>query len=242
MSDISPGTVAWFEIGTTDVEDVTRFYGGLFEWRFEPRSPEYTEIVAPGGTRPIGGIFTPGDELSLSILTPDVSGDLEKIRLAGATVVKPASAPEGEGIVYARLRDPLGNPFTLYSDERQQPLEIVEGALDGFEIGTTVVDTTKGFYFECFGWTFDLDLNAPESPSPASCYNVISRDHRRIGRLVDRGLYGKDYAMPLFRVADEQSSVEKARSLGATIYSDPDDSGTRLLDPQGNRFGLTTGR
>ncbi|MFC5824235.1 VOC family protein [Nonomuraea insulae] len=239
MSDISPGMVGWFEIGTSDIETLARFYGGLFGWTFESRSPEYTEIVAREGTRPMGGIFTPGDELSLSILARDVPGELGKIQLAGATVVTPSAAagpPEGQGIVYARLRDPLGNPFTLYSDDRQQPLEIVEGALGGFEIGTTVVDTTKEFYFECFGWTFELDPGAPDS-----YYTVFSHDHRRIGGMADHGLYGKDYAMPLFRVADEQDAVERARSLGATVDSGRDDARKRLKDPQGNPFGLSIG-
>ncbi|MEV0386719.1 hypothetical protein [Nonomuraea sp. NPDC050643] len=239
MSDISPGMVGWFEIGTSDVESIARFYGGLFGWTFESRSPEYTEIVARDGTRPMGGIFTPGDELSLSILARDVPGELGKIELAGAAVVTPstqAGAPGRQGIVYARLRDPLRNPFTLYSDDRQQPPEIVEGALDGFEIGTTVVDTTKEFYFECFGWTFELDPSAP-----GSYYKVFGPDHRWIGGMADLGLYGEDYAMPLFRVADERGTVERARSLGATVDAGRDGSRGRLMDPQGNPFGLSTG-
>ncbi|GAA3646178.1 VOC family protein [Nonomuraea antimicrobica] len=239
MSVASPGTVSWFEIGTTDAEDVTRFYGGLFGWTFEPRSADYTEIVARDGTRPMGGICTPGDELSPAILAHDVAEALGKIQLAGAAVVTPAKAadvPGREGIVYARLRDPLGNAFTLYFDDRPHPPEIVDGGLAGFELGTTEVDATKEFYFECFGWTFELDPAAP-----GSFYHVLGQDRRRIGGLADHGLYGDDYLMPLFHVTDGQGTVEKARSLGATLESDRDDPRRRLVDPRGNRFGLSTG-
>ena len=53
MSAPAANTVAWFEIGTPDVDAAKAFYGPLFDWSFAPDGT-YTLITAPGADGPSG--------------------------------------------------------------------------------------------------------------------------------------------------------------------------------------------
>ncbi|MGE5286570.1 MAG: hypothetical protein ACM3ML_05070 [Micromonosporaceae bacterium] len=62
MSTPASNTVAWFEIGTPDVDAAKAFYGPLFGWSFAPDGA-YTLISAPGAASPSGGIFNTGGNI-----------------------------------------------------------------------------------------------------------------------------------------------------------------------------------
>ncbi|WP_257574148.1 VOC family protein [Streptomyces sp. JJ66] len=176
---MSPGQVVWFEIGTSDPPAVTGFYGPLLGWSFEvdPDSSidgrTYTRILAPGVPWPMGAIQqgdTGGEAINLSILSADVRADVDRLTALGATVVLPAT-PVGDVTVFARLTDPRGNLFSLFSRSTSQRFEEriagteehtrqaaftpAPGAMAGFEIGTTDAAATTGFYSAAFGWRFE---------------------------------------------------------------------------------------
>ena len=52
MSAPAANTVAWFEIGTPDVQAAQDFYGPLFGWTFAPDG-DYTLITAARRGRPV---------------------------------------------------------------------------------------------------------------------------------------------------------------------------------------------
>ncbi|KAA6223361.1 VOC family protein [Streptomyces albofaciens JCM 4342] len=267
MSFMSPGQVVWFEIGTTTPEAVTDFYGPLLGWTFEvdPDSSvdgrTYTRILAPGAPWPMGAIQQgdTGDEaINLSILSTDVHADVDALTDLGATVVVPAT-PVGDVTVFARLQDPRGNLFSLFSQSTSQRFEEriagteeylqqaaftpKPGSMAGFEIGTTDVKATTDFYTQGFGWRFEkagadgdvpsLAVFGPDAASPSG----LLRDHS--------GGNGStaDYAMPIFLVTDVAATAAAAQEAGARVEQQPRSAPAgparaRIRDPRGNRFGL----
>jgi hypothetical protein len=65
----APGTLAWFEIATSDPDAAEKFYGSLFDWSFNPDGPaasggmDYRNITASGADAPMGGIANTGGQM-----------------------------------------------------------------------------------------------------------------------------------------------------------------------------------
>src|SRR3990170_8608824 len=68
MTNPAPGTLAWFEVATTDPDTAEKFYGSLFDWSFEADGPatsggmDYRNITASGADGPMGGLFGTGGQ------------------------------------------------------------------------------------------------------------------------------------------------------------------------------------
>ncbi|MFH9425674.1 VOC family protein [Streptomyces sp. NPDC017529] len=267
MSFMSPGQVVWFEIGTTDPRPVTDFYGPLLGWTFEvdPDSSidgrTYTRILAPGAPWPMGAIQQgdTGDEaINLSILSTDVHADVDKLTDLGATVVVPAT-PVGDVTVFARLKDPRGNLFSLFSQSTSQRFEEriagteeymqqaaftpKPGTMTGFEIGTTDVKATTAFYTQGFGWRFEKGDTIGDVPTlavfgPGAEYpSGLLWDHSG-----DNGGTA-DYVMPTFLVTDVAATAAAAQEDGGRVEQQPGSAPggpvrARIRDPRGNRFAL----
>ncbi|MBP2402682.1 VOC family protein [Streptomyces syringium] len=271
MSFMSPGQVVWFEIGTTDPRAVTDFYGSLLGWTFEADADSsidgrtYTRILAPGAPWPMGAIQQgdTGDEaINLSLLSADVHADVDTLTGLGATTVVPAT-PVGDVTVFARLKDPRGNLFSLFSrttserfEERiagteeymqQAAFTPKPGSMAGFEIGTTDVRATTDFYTRGFGWRFEQGDTIGDVPSlavfgPGAEYpSGLLWDHS--GENDSAADYAADYVMPTFLVADVAATAAAVREDGARVEQQPRSAPAgparaRIRDPRGNRFGL----
>ncbi|MEU5002419.1 VOC family protein [Streptomyces sp. NPDC021622] len=116
-----PGSFAWFEIGTTDAESTEDFYRRAFGWRIEQDKSAggkpYSNIFT-GNPWPSGGLYDHGadgvDYLMPAFLVLDVPATAERAQQLGATVeFGPDANPDG--LVYARIIDPRGNRFGLFS-------------------------------------------------------------------------------------------------------------------------------
>ncbi|MFI6768904.1 VOC family protein [Streptomyces sp. NPDC050355] len=186
----------------------------------------------------------------------DVHDDVERLEKLGATVAVPATAV-GEVAVFARLRDPLGNAFALFSRTSSRELEEraaateehieqaacapAPGGFAWFEIGTTDPQASQDFYRQAFGWRFEKDDSAGGKPY----YNVFTGNEWPSGGMYDHscGPGGADYTMPSFLVTDVPATIAAATEGGATVEHGPDSNPdglvfARLTDPNGNRFGL----
>jgi predicted enzyme related to lactoylglutathione lyase len=168
MRDAGMGSVAWFEIGTTDAAATETFYGQLFGWRFdldaEPSADGHTygRISAPGAAGPMGAVDVLGrgdtDGSALGIVSADVDASVGQLEGLGATVVMPP-APAAGGALVAHVRDPQGNLLAVFSPPTGSDATPLDGngATGGFarfEIGTTDMDASRRFYEQAFGWTF----------------------------------------------------------------------------------------
>lgn len=263
MSFMSPGQVVWFEIDTSDAAGTQDFYGQLLGWRFEvdPDSSvdgrTYTRILAPGAPWPMGALYEDGSgavESSISIFSADVDADVARLEKLGATVVVPATRV-ADVTWFARLRDPRGNLFSLFARTENERLEEraeateehlqqaayvpTPGSFAWFEIGTGDAAATQAFYRDAFGWRFERDESAGGKPY----YNIYAGNQWPSGGMYDHGSEGADYAMPSILVADVVATTARARELGGAVEHGPDSNPdglvfSRLIDPQGNRFGL----
>jgi predicted enzyme related to lactoylglutathione lyase len=121
MSAPADNTVAWFEIGTQDVDAALAFYGQLFGWSFAPDGA-YTLVTAPGAAGPSGGIFNTGGNLPpyavFVVQVADVAATASRAEdLGGKVVAAPVDLPDG--MVVAYLTDPDGSMFALFSPKPQ---------------------------------------------------------------------------------------------------------------------------
>jgi uncharacterized protein len=115
----TPGinSVAWFEIGSPDVDGSKAFYGQLFGWSFAPDGA-YTLITAPGAAGPSGGIFGTGGNIPpyavFVVKVAEVAATAAQAEeLGGKIVVAPMTLDDG--MVVAYLTDPNGSLFALFS-------------------------------------------------------------------------------------------------------------------------------
>ncbi|GAU65887.1 hypothetical protein SSP35_02_02550 [Streptomyces sp. NBRC 110611] len=266
MSFMSPGNVVWFEFATADPQAVQGFYGPLLGWSFE-QDPDssvdgniYIRIMAPGMPWPMGAITSReggagvGEASNLSILSTDVAADVERLRGLGASVEVPATQVS-DVTVFARLSDPQGNVFSLFSQStaarfedgmeasheqmEQVAFEPRPGTFAWFEIGTTDPEATRDFYSRAFGWRFEGEgpYQSILTGGPYPAGGLYDHSGREDG--------GADYAMPCFLADDVAARAEQAVAAGARAEQGPETSPdgcrfARLLDPRGNRFGLFT--
>ncbi|KZM75148.1 VOC family protein [Nocardia terpenica] len=116
------GSMAWFEVGTTDPKATQSFYTQAFGWRFEfddtAGGKQYYNIFT-GNEWPSGGMYDLGpngaDYLVPSFLVGDVPEVSELAENLGAVVeFGPDTNPDG--LVYARIVDPTGNRFEVFSN------------------------------------------------------------------------------------------------------------------------------
>ncbi|MCZ0970676.1 VOC family protein [Streptomyces albulus] len=122
MAFPSRGSVVWIEIDTTDAHAVQDFYGSLFGWSFPgmpaPDGGTYHLIQPAGAAFPMGGILENRSGgrggIVLSAVSLDVADDVARLKDLGATVVVPPSKA-ADGGDYARLKDPRGNLFAIWT-------------------------------------------------------------------------------------------------------------------------------
>lgn len=124
----APGTLAWFEVATSDPDGATKFYGSLFDWTFETDAPseaagvDYRNIKASGADGPMGGIFGTGgqvpDHAVFYILVADVEATCADAEQLGGTVLNKQLDPGPGAPALAYLRDPSGNQFAVFSEPK----------------------------------------------------------------------------------------------------------------------------
>jgi len=120
-ADVGPGRVAWFDITTSNLPQSKEFYGGLFDWTFNPLpgSDQAVEIVARGeaiGTlRGAEGRISPFNGV-IYVQVTDISASCRKSKELGGTVAPgfPFNLPDGIGAI-ALVFDPTGHPVGMYS-------------------------------------------------------------------------------------------------------------------------------
>jgi uncharacterized protein len=121
----APGTLAWFEIATSDADGAEKFYGSLFDWTFNPDGPaasggmDYRNITASGADAPMGGIANTGGQMPdhsvFYILVADVEATCADAEHLGGSVEAKFLEPGPGAPKFAYLRDPSGNLFGVFT-------------------------------------------------------------------------------------------------------------------------------
>ncbi|MEM7145939.1 MAG: VOC family protein [Verrucomicrobiota bacterium] len=119
--DTTPGTFAWNELATSNVEESTNFYTSLFGWSVQsiPGMDEYQMLNV--GDRPVAGFMDKsahcdGPPLWLAyVYVADVGASVAKANELGAETVKDVTDVPGKGS-FAIIKDPQGGMLGLWQD------------------------------------------------------------------------------------------------------------------------------
>ncbi len=239
-----PGKFIWFDLVAADTAAAQRFYGAVFDWKFQSvrGSAEHYAVIRNEGT-PIGGVFRSSDAASgarwLSYASvADMDNAIFRMTAGGAQVLVPATQVAGRGR-HAVLRDVQG---------------AIVGLLQSASGDRVDAPVAPGEFF----W---VDLYARDAAAAARVYqdlgydissDEISGDDRL---LLAAGGYARAGIMQLpegaseagwlayVQVDDVPATLARVRAAGGKILREPDPKILNgqlavLADPQGGVLGV----
>lgn len=215
------GKFVWFEHMSPDVEKAQAFYTALFGWQTNlvPMGDQSYPIVMNrgqgiGGYRKAAGAARTHWICFVSV--PDVDATFDAIQATGnRTLQSPTEYGPGR---MAAAADPTGASFAMWKglegDRPDAPTAV--GDWHWAELWTTDTAKALAFYLSMLGYGVDT-MSTPDGP-----YHLLT--HGGVPRAgVMQGADAKGHSMwlPYVAVADCNATLEKAKSLGATVMLPP---------------------
>ncbi|HUF83729.1 MAG TPA: VOC family protein [Acidimicrobiia bacterium] len=247
MSSYPPGTPAWVDLRTPDVEDARRFYGGVFGWDSEPADPEHHDStmfmlrgkrVAGVGQQPSDG-GEPGWTTYINV--DDTAATTARAQAEGATVVQ-APHDVGDGTRVAGFVDPVGATIGIWELGPDHGSQLVNepNTLCWNELATRDIDTARDFYRAVFGW------GVRTNPFEGTVYTEWKVGDHSVGGMIQMTDEWPDdvgsHWMTYFAVDDCDASTDHAEELGGKVLDPPIDIPPGrfavLNDPQGAVFSI----
>ena len=242
-----PGTPNWVDIGSRDLPKTVAFYSGLFGWEPNDMGEEaghYTMFTVNGlnvaAAGPMQNDTDPAAWMSY-ISVADIDASVALADANGAKVLMPPMEVMTAGKM-AVLLDAEGSAFSMWQPQEHIGAQLVNepNTFCWSELWTRNVEGAKAFYGAVFGWGSSTD-DSGEMP-----YTEF--------KLGDKTIAG-GWAIPAevpaqvpsnwliyFAVADCDATVEKAKSLGATIMKEatdiPPGRFAGITDPNGTNFAV----
>jgi len=227
----------WHDLNTRDPNGATRFYGELFNWKFEKgEGSPYLHIKA--GEKMIGGVRQmgpnePGPTSWLGyIACDDVAAVVNKISGAKGKVLMPTTNMPNVG-TFAVVADPTGGVFAPWKSARagedvDRPGEQAQPFTFCWdELMTTDPDAAAAFYAQVFGWEpSKMDMGG------GTTYTLLHRPgvKNTKGEPVGAGGVMKSppgvphsFWLSYIFVENTDEINEKAKRLGATVTVPPTD-------------------
>jgi uncharacterized protein len=248
-NDAVPGTVAWVDMQTPDLDKARRFYGDLLGWSYVGGDDPNTAFYATAQVRgrnvaglaklPSEGQFPPAWTVYLA--TNDADDTARKAKDAGATVMMPPMDVMDHGRM-AILADPTGAVFGLWQPKSHRGAQVVDepGAMTWHEIYTRDVTKAREFYARVFG------LEPKRLEMPEMEYWTL-----HLGAQTVAGVMQLTADMPkdmpshwgtYFAVSDADAAVKRVEPLGGKVISPPFDTPYgrmgRIADPFGAVFSV----
>jgi uncharacterized protein len=156
------GVPCWIDLIQADLSDTKAFYGGLFGWTFETRTPDaapvqYAYALIDGST--VGGVGGPRMDdadpagWTTYVCVESADATITAITAAGGRVLSPATDIPRSGRV-ALCADPLGAMFGLWQPAENHGAQVVNapGSWNFSELRTADHSAATLFYEEVFGW------------------------------------------------------------------------------------------
>ena len=247
----APGTFSWAELATTDPNAAKKFYSSLFGWdAADTPAGEGTYTLLKLRGREVGGLSgMQKEQLAQGVPThwlPYVAvasaDDTTKkaTSLGGRVLAGPFDVMEHGRM--SVLQDPTGATFAIWQAKSHPGAGVRDepGSLSWCELVTTDTKAAGSFYATLFGWTME------SMPMENFTYTVFSKSSTKTGGMMaiqkEWGPMPSNW-LTYFAVDDCKAKVEKAKQLGAVIYTPATpipNIGTFaiLADPQGGRFAL----
>ncbi|MDT0608748.1 VOC family protein [Streptomyces lancefieldiae] len=246
------GAPNWIDVGTSDVDGATTFYGALFGWRFRSAGPEaggygFFELdgrIAAGGMRTTPEQGPPSWTVYFQV--PDAESAAEaSVRAHGGVLVRPTDVM-GQGTM-AVLADRAGVPFGVWQPGRLGGLGVAgeTGSLCWVELYTADVAAAAAYYHAVLG----LETSAVPFPGDGTytCVNPAGEGEESmfggVVPLADHPVETDAHWQPYFAVDDTDAVIARTEELGGTVRmpaTDVEGVGrlARLADPYGARFAV----
>ncbi|MEW1741075.1 VOC family protein [Nocardia beijingensis] len=244
------GTPCWVDCQVDDPARARDFYGALFGWDIQDSPPEAGGyLMAMRNGRAAAGIGPKPEGMPMpSVWTTYLAADsvdaiAEKVNAAGGSLMmQPFDVLDvGRMVVGA---DPTGAVFGIWEAKAHSGAGIYNehGAYCWNELHTSDYKQAQQFYAEVFGWHY-TEIGDGEN----FVYSTFSLapDGDAVGGVNDSTKMPGDnpsYWLAWFQVGDTDDALAKARELGATVMTGPDDSPFGRMGivqgPQGEVFGV----
>src|SRR5580692_7521870 len=154
--------LVWHDFNTKDIEGAKRFYGEVFNWKFDKSDEEYAHISV--GDQMIGGMraMSANEQQPPSwlgyVLVDDVAATVASIEKQRGRTYMPTTVMDKVG-TFAVTADPTGAVFAPWRSARaeenapQQTAAMPHlGTFCWDELVTTDPDAAGMFYASVFGW------------------------------------------------------------------------------------------
>ncbi|WP_399892351.1 VOC family protein [Streptomyces sp. BBFR51] len=245
------GAPNWLDVGTSDLDGATSFYGGLFGWRFRSAGPEtggygFFEL---DGRIVAAGMQTTEDQgppsWTVYFQVPDAEGAAQASEQAhGGVLVRPMDVMD-QGTM-AILADRAGVPFGIWQPGRRTGLDAAgeTNALCWVELHTADIAAAAAYYRSVLG----LETSGVSLPGGSyTCVNPAGEgEEAMFGGVVPLAEDPADTEagwLPYFAVEDADAAVARTRELGGAVRmpaTDIEGVGrvAGLADPYGARFAV----
>jgi len=249
----NPGSFSWAELATTDPAAAKKFYSALFGWSVvdNPFGPEPDDIYTrlQQTQKDVGALYPMRAEQRRQGVPPNwlpyvtVSSADETAEnvasLGGKLLMEPFDV-----MTFGRmavLQDPSGATLALWEPREHIGAQRVNepGSFCWMELLSNEVDKTAKFYTNLFGWT-------AKASTFDDSYTEFWQGEQPIGGLMktkpEWGPVPPHWTV-YWQVEDVDATTAKAKSLGATVLTGPQDIPTvgrfsSLQDPQGAAFSI----
>lgn len=245
VDEHAPGTPAWVDLGSADLDASREFYGGLFGWEAPEGPPEaggYTMFHLRG--RQVAGLgpLQEGQPPSWStyVYVADIDATVEAARVGGATVVmEPMDV--GDAGRMSILIDPAGAFIGVWQPNTHRGAQIVNepGSLVWDELTTKDTEVAKAFYTSVFGWGTEV------APMEGVEYTMFSNGGEPMAGMIKMTEEFGDippHWMTYFAVEDADASAAKVTELGGAVAVPPFDTPVGrtavVADPAGAFFSI----
>ncbi|GGK21520.1 hydroxylase [Pilimelia terevasa] len=239
----TPTKPIWTDLGTSDIEAATRFYGQVFGWEAETDPVMGYTTFRKDGKRVAGAMQIEQEDQPVAwstyIGTDDADAVSKRVEAAGGTVIMAPMdvAPHGRMAFYG---DPAGAVFGVWQPAEHRGFELAEseGAYCWTELTTTDPAGARTFYRDVFGWT------AHEHAQPDGTYVEFKAADTSVAGLMDQqgGPAAPPHWLVHFAARDVDGTAARATAVGASvIVPGTDFPGGRfaiLADPQGGAFAV----
>jgi predicted enzyme related to lactoylglutathione lyase len=253
----SLGTFCWPELATSDQDAAKKFYVALFGWQFtdQDMGPGMTYTIFKLGGHDVAALFTLQPDMVKNGVPPNWGAYIsvenadqaaEKAKALGGTVLHgPADVMEHGRL--ATLQDPQGAVFTVWQAKQNIGVGVLgePGSLAWTQLNAKDPEGAKKFYPALIGWKVQDDA-MPDLMGGGFYTTWLKADGPAGGMMpMPKAAPAPSHWLPYFAVANVDTAVATATSLGALTYVPPLDIPgmgrfSVLADPQGAAFAVVT--
>ena len=248
-TEYAPGTPSWIDCQTTDPAAAKSFYGSLFGWTFddfpidEANGLFYSMAMKKG--KEVAAIAPLGDDAAAGVpphwnsyvTVADVDASAGQVAGAGGNVMAPPFDVMDAGRM-AVVADPTGAVILLWQPKNNIGAQLVNeaGTFSWSELLSPDVPKAAEFYNKLFGWEANHMTGAMD-------YTEFKLNGASVAGGMNPPMPGIPPVWTIYFATDDtDATVEKATSMGGTVFQPPTDIEPGrfavLADPQGAMFNV----